>query len=254
MLQHSKLTFLKAKHGGKWNEIKSGAPCFHLRTCRRRGVAASFYCAMKTLANLATQRGGKAHCWDTAPSCSYLSGNWRPVISSDMNTRTTQRCCVWWANKGWYLMTEILTSRARPSCCSVLCTIFTFASPPVLLLTPFSFFVCCCCCCCFLFCCTTAPGLFILPPSPPLSVEVPPCASASSRCPDLHTPAVINFVYSWCTVMHGSLWRRDSSGRCEQPPHVTQNPHRRTHTDSNVHTNTRMHARINQSCGSRRLT
>lgn len=128
MLQHSKLTFLKVKHGGKWNEIKSAAPCFHLRTCRRRGVAASFYCAMKTLANLATQRGGKAHCWDTAPSCSYLSGNWRPVISSDMNTRTTQRCCVWWANKGWYLMTEILTSRTRPSSCSVLCAIFTFAS------------------------------------------------------------------------------------------------------------------------------
>lgn len=143
MLQHSKLTFFKGKtwRKMKWNK-NPPAPCFHLRTRRRRGVAASFYCAMKTLANLATQRGGKAHCWDTAPSCSYLSGNWRPVISSDMNTRTTQRCCVWWANKGWCLMTEILTSRARPSSCSVLCTIFTIASPPVLLLTLLSSLFC----------------------------------------------------------------------------------------------------------------
>lgn len=120
-------------------------------------------------------------------------------------------------------MTEMLASRALPSFSPALLpppSCFARPSVRLLLLTIFLFSV--------FFFCMMASSLFSLSLSP-IVCQGP---SVHVCCIILAWPTyplVINFVYSWCTMMHGSLWRRGSSRHCEQR-HVTQ-----THTHTHRH-------------------
>lgn len=152
-----------------------------------------------------------------------------------MNTRSTHGCSVWWANKGWYCMTKILTSRAL----AVLPFSFIL-SCLVLLITlehlyDFIFFLNICFSVCNSFQCVQPNPLCHCLSTSPL------CMSAASFWPDPHN--------LWSSILYTVevLWWTNSCG--SKVPLGMWTVLCQAHTWTQTHKES-----INRSCSSHSLT